>query len=141
MIYFRNRNHAGFSFIEIVVTIALVGTVLVALFNVQTTVMQLLVRSSDRMRRVFSLHDHLYRALLSLPKNNVLPIIAAAKDQDDPSMAVSIKSKDPEEQSSLHGIDDLKLICAQAHWQRFGIAQEEDIITLLYCPAAKEKNS
>src|SRR3990172_7638425 len=53
--HFNNRNMNGFSFIEVILTIALIGAVVTPVLVVQFNVLQFLSRSSGKIRTIFLL--------------------------------------------------------------------------------------
>ena len=60
MIHFKNHNQSGFSLIEAIIAIAVMGIILVGVFSVQQVVFKKDVMSTDRLSRILLLKNVLY---------------------------------------------------------------------------------
>ena len=124
-------NRAGFSFLEIVLTITLIGAVLTPLYAVQYNIFSVVMRAFDEVSRLFLIQNLFYPAILPSAAADAEQKMIEKKIQD-PSTAVTYELGPIAPASRLAGYDNLYLAVAQGSWSRAGVESKEKIVTFVY---------
>ncbi len=137
---FKNHNSHGFSFIEIVLTIALIGAITAPVFMVQYNVLGLLTRSSDRVRRIF-LTDTLYnQAVLQEKKvDQDIKALSFEKKYEDPALSLRYEVTEVSEKSPLKKLKNLYAVKSKGTWQRAGGVEVQEELSFIFRPPSEKK--
>jgi len=133
-----SNNHNGFTFIEIVLTVALIGAVLAPLFSVQYNVLRLITRASDRVSRIFLL-GNIFQEAEYKDKPVSEKGLTGTKKITDPETDLTYIVKTPDKSSSLKKLHDVYIVQTTATWNRAGIAYKENMLSFMYQPKPKKK--
>jgi prepilin-type N-terminal cleavage/methylation domain-containing protein len=120
-----SNTHSGFSFIEVVIALAVIGILLTSIFAVQQAMMQASFSSTNTLRRVLLLKNVLYD-----------PTIVREKHDEERKTEQRIKEPparvrlviDKPVQKRLKALE-LERIRAQVQWEDF-IGRQEELLLL-----------
>ena len=136
MKHFKNLNASGFTFIEVMFAVMMVGTLLSAVFTLQNTSFNSIVSFSNRLRRVFMLRNWLGENRIVKAKGKKE---ATSKKIDDPETKMSIKTEIISKKSSLNNIKNVMVQNISAEWQGGIQKQKESLVSLFFKPPEKKK--
>lgn len=140
MKHFNNRSADGFSFIEVVMTLALVGAVLTPVFMLQYNVLNFLPRSSDALRSIFLVDAAFSQAAFEHDGEATLQELAAEKKYEDPAVTVLYRVEEVPETSPLKKIKNVYVAHARANWRRAGVEQEQSAYGFVFrAPPEEDK--
>ncbi len=137
MIHFKNHNitASGFSLIEVMIAIIMLGMLMTAILNLQNTSFGSIVTSSSKLTHV-----------LSLRNNFIIASLQRAKQQEEPTKKATTEAAEVtfstgpiNEHSSLKKFSNTIIEKAQAQWQHGIIKLQEKMITFLYKAPQKEE--
>lgn len=123
-------NSDGFTFIEVVLTVLLMGTILISLLNSQNTIMSRLIRSHENISRIFYIKNLFFdiEATKRLAPNKLV-----RKTINDPKTTLTIEAVKPSEKSAIgKRFQKMFLIKAKGSWRGLLREQEEVFITFDY---------
>jgi Tfp pilus assembly protein PilV len=132
MMYFKHRK-PGFSFIEVICALAAASTLLIALFNLQTTIMRAVVAAKGRFERTMLVKNLLQEAVehgWSEDKN-------AVQQRTEEGKEMKYEMRQVDERSSLHEQRDMVWEVAEVRWVSKGINKVEQMVRLLFKPENK----
>lgn len=134
-----SNNRDGFSFIEVVLTIALIGAVLTPLFSVQYNVFNLLARAADKLSRIFLLENVInegsYKAKPFAEKMEVIKSNIA-----DPETSIELMIQKPDPQTSpLRKFEHLYIVRSKGSWKRFGLEFNDSVVSLVFQQPPQKK--
>ena len=138
MMYFSGHNQDGFSLIEAVIAIAIIGIVMVTIFTLQQTVFRKDIRNNERLSRIFLLKNTLYDP-------------AIIREQHDQELKKEKRVKEPPTEIKLIvgkmggkvfiRFKYIERIIARALWEGLvGKEQEELLLLRFKVPEQKEKS-
>lgn len=126
-----NIHNDGFTLVEIVLTLALIGAVLTPLLAIQYNILGSTIRSYARLSRTFLMENLLgetAQQLLSDEKE----IKPSEKKFDEYQTVIRAEAINLPGSSSLKEFDDITLIRVKATWQELGLNRQETMIGLRY---------
>ncbi len=134
-----SNNRDGFSIVEIMITIGMIGALLTPLLNTQYTVMQLMTRATDKLSRIFILenwfNEYEYKKEPISEKE-----YKVTRNIVDPDTELTYVIHKPDAQkSSLRKIDDIYIVRGKGEWKRFGLPFSDTMITLMYQAPEQQK--
>lgn len=129
MIYSKSRK-AGVTFIEIMLTVFMMGVILSSAFVAQSTVLEQLGRWSRSLRATLALRELFIHTAQDRLQGKSHP--AQQKKQN---LQITYDLTRPKKESSLAPLEDLHIEKATATWAQ----DQETIIGLLYKPEEKKK--
>jgi Tfp pilus assembly protein PilV len=139
MIHFKNHNNGdGFTFIEIVLAVLMLGIMLTSALGLQNSSFTSIVKYSERLRAVLLLKNVLFDASYARAQNK-----GYAQEEKKVSEIIETtlrySTQKVPQNSALAPFADVIIEKAEATWS--GILQEnkETLITFLYQPEKKEK--
>jgi len=138
MMYFSDHNQDGFSLIEAVIAIAIIGIVMVTIFTLQQTVFRKDIRNNERLSRIFLLKNTLYDPTV-------------IREQHDQELKKEQRIKEPPTEIKLivgkmggkvfTRFKYIERIIARALWEGLvGKEQEELLLLQFKVPEQKEKS-
>jgi hypothetical protein len=134
----NTHNMHGFSFIEVILAIAMLGAVVTPVLMVQYNVLGFLTRSSDKIRSIF-LVDALYSwAVLEEKKGESIKKLE--KNYTDPTLKTSYEVGELPEKSPLKNMKHLLVARVNGTWQRGGGTQSQQEISFLFNPPQEKKD-
>lgn len=132
-----NKEVGGFTFIEVIIAITIVGLILTSLFGLQTTMFKNIINGHFRTSRLFFLKNFL------LDEDNLKKAKKEKKvierDLTDPKMKMKYELKKVDEKSNLvKNFKNVSLIKVTGTWQGLRAQQEESFIRLVYIKPEKK---
>ncbi len=125
MIRFKNRD--GFSIIEIVITIAIIGTTLMAVFGSLNSSFRSVVKSHDLLTRLFILKKEMVANQFKKPD----PFVRTdEKKVARPATTIRYQVTKLPFESSLGKLLNLYLVQATGKWRTLGIPLQERLVGL-----------
>jgi hypothetical protein len=136
MIVLKNQNKIGFSFIEIVMSIAIVGMLLISIFNLQSGLIRNIFDDHSRISRIFYIRNLFgYENYQKLKKEKVLKI-----DLKDPATnLIAQMQPTPANSEVTKRFENVYLIKATGSWTGVLGKQEETIIGFVHRPKKKKQ--
>lgn len=139
MTHFKNHNNGdGFTFIEVVLAVLMLGIMLTAALGLQNSSFTTIVKYSERLRTVLLLKNALFDAAYARAQNK-----GYAHDEkkvtDTVERTVRYSTQKISEKSSLHAFADVVIEKAEATWSGVIRQNTETLTTFLYKPEKKEK--
>jgi type II secretory pathway pseudopilin PulG len=140
MIHSKNLKNSlpGFSFMEVMIAIIMLGMLLTAILNLQNTSFNSVVDYSARLRYIFSLRNRLVTAALERAEQK-------EEKSEQPKAAengvkISYALKKINEKSVLKKFENCFIEKADAQWQEGRKKRQETMITFLYKAPEKKEN-
>lgn len=122
----------GFTFVELVLAVAIIGICITALFTLQTNLLLRVAQRNDAIRRVLYAKNLLYEYIPTItPEMIGKPQI---KTIEEPAMKVTLLVKPLPEKSALHQFDHTYMVSAHAAWERDGIPYDHTLTTFAFIP-------
>lgn len=138
MKHFKNHNlQSGLSFIEVILAVFMVGSMLSAALLLQSNSFFHIAESSTRFARIIMLDNKLMELARSKEAKKK-PTLPAQEKITDPATTINFKSKQPSEKSSLKNCKGIAVDQIKAEWSLQGKQLEE---TLVMVNLATEKES
>ena len=128
---------SGVAFIEIVVTVMIIGSLLSALFVLQGNVLRRVVSFSKNETVVFDLVKFL--ADVRLGRINGDKEVGIEKKYEKHNGSLKYRLKSVDENSSLKNFKDIKIETAECQWDRFGVTRMERVVTFTFRPESAGK--
>lgn len=135
MVHFKLHN--GFSFIEVVLSLAVMSIVLVSIFALQQAVMNSCFSATNKARRILLLKNILYDP--TIVRENYDEKITPEKKIKEPPTVIKI-SKEKTEHKQLKKYVLEKLL-VKAMWDDFWGRQDESLFLIRFVPPKKEERS
>jgi len=139
MIHFKDHNNAdGFTFIEVVLAVLMMGIMLTAALGLQNSSFTSIVKYSERLRSILLLKNVLFDAAYARAQNK-----GYAQDEkkitDTIETTLRYSTQKVPQNSALHTFDNIVIEKAEATWSGVVRNNKETLITFLYQPPTKEK--
>lgn len=132
MIQSKNLNKDGFTFIELILAVAMIGICITAIFTLQTNLLTSVAERADAIRRILYTKNLLYDYMLGLnPQNIAQP---QTKKVEDPNMQVVLQAKPVPDKSKLRQFQHIYILTGNASWERLGIKYEQPLVTFTLVP-------
>lgn len=132
MIHCRNHNKDGFTFIELILAVTMIGICITAIFTLQTSLLTSVAERADAIRRILYTKNLLYDYMLDLnPQTIAQP---QTKKVEDPSMQVVLQAKPMPERSKLRQFQHIYILTGNASWQRNAISYDQTLVTFAFVP-------
>lgn len=122
-------NKPGFSFIEIVVTVLLFGTLVTALLLSVNTTYSSLYRFSNRLERTYLLQQRLFDLFLARQKGKEKP--EKEIKIKTPATTITYELRDPRSDSKLKKFKNIKIEKVTAQWQFQDGEQTEQLVNFV----------
>lgn len=126
---FKSRKE-GVTFLEIMLTIFMIGMVLSSAFVAQSTVLQQIGQWSRSLRSIFKL-----RELIVHTSQDRLEGKAHPKETQKVSVKLMYTIGKPKKESALAKLEDLYIERVESQWS----GEREAMVSLLYKPEVKKK--
>jgi prepilin-type N-terminal cleavage/methylation domain-containing protein len=137
MIHIKNHNKSfGFSFIEIVIAIAIIGILLTALFNLQNTVFNSASREHSRMMRIFNIKNLFFNNEIN---QKIVKEKQIKQNIEDPQTLLTYQALKPSDKSALKRFNGISILKATGTWQLFNNDFDEIMVSLLFTPDKKKE--
>lgn len=129
---FNSRNQAvpGVTFLEIMLTIFMMGMILSSAFVAQSTVLQQISQWSRSLRSIFKLRELIVHTTQDRLENHTHP-----KEQQKGPVKLIYTLERPKKGSALAKFEDLYIEQVTSQW----LGDEETMVSLLYKPEVKKK--
>jgi prepilin-type N-terminal cleavage/methylation domain-containing protein len=137
MIHSKSLNKSGFTFIELILAVTMIGICITAIFTLQTNLLTSVAERADAIRRVLYTKNLLYEYLPSLNPETVGK--AQTKKVEDPAMQVVLQAKPIPEKSKLHQFQYVYTVSGNATWERNGITYNQTLLTFALIPPEKKE--
>lgn len=124
------------TFIEVVLAIFIVGSVVSAVLLLQSNVLKNTFSFSSRAQRIVLLRDCFMQAALHRAKKE--PGEFKPQDIPEPKTKFIYQLKKPSQDSSLKKFKNIMIERISAQWDYWGSSQQEDMISFIYKPEKKE---
>lgn len=134
----ENHKQTGFTFIEVVLSIFIIGTLLSSVLLLQSTVVNGLQSASGRAQRIFLLTEELFNASFSRLKKEKKTDKRTIKI-NDPETAITINTFRPKKSSSLSDIENIMIENITAEWQEWTGKRMEQLVTIVFAPKEKKQ--
>lgn len=123
-------HKSGFSLIEVLIALAIAGTILVAFFGTQSQLLRSVMRSVHEVQATLAMENYLV-------ESHIQHYEAQDKQQtqniDDPMRGkLSYRITKIPTQSSLHAVRDLMIERVEVNWKDGAATRQRHIISLLY---------
>lgn len=135
---FKSRNRGGFSFIEVVATVFIVGTMLSSLLLLQGTIVDHLATASARLGHVLLLKNYLAQAAISREKKEPFKDGQTKKIDEPLPTVLRYVLKKPSRESSLNSFESIMIEHGIAEWTEIGQKRDETMITFLFKPEKQQ---
>ena len=133
--YFKNHKQVGMTFIEVVLAVFIIGSLLSSLLLLQSNVVKNVSLFTARSNRTFMIKDTLVQAEIDREMQK-----EPAKEQkiDDPKTTITYEQKKISKDSSLKKFEDIVIETVSAEWDEWGSKRKETMIKFLYKPEKKK---
>lgn len=139
MIHFKNHSQEGFSLIEAVIAIAVMGIILVGVFSVQQVVFKKDVMSTDRLSRILLLKNVLYDPTVMREEHDQ-EIQKEQRIKEPPTNVKLVMGKMKGE--TLKSFKYIERIVARATWEGIVKKEEEELLYLRFkAPKKKDRQA
>lgn len=130
----------GFTFIEIMLTIFMVGFLLTAVLGLQETVFSGVITYASSFERIFLLKDQLFKAAFARAKDRTLEEQKKETTKiENPITTITYEQKKPQKESALQKFDNMMIEQVNASWQTFRGEQQETMISYVFMPPRKKQ--
>ncbi len=126
------KNHNGFTLIEVMIAVAIMGLLLSPLFVLQSSVMNTVSKYSQRLVRVLAGQAFFGQIQLERALNPKLD--KETKKIDDPESTFEYSFDDIDEKSKLAKFKDVGLKEVLTKWNSLEGPQEEALISFIFDP-------
>ncbi len=135
MINSKNLKKSGFTFIEVVIAVMIIGMVLTSLFSLQTALFDSTFNNYSKISRIFFIKNLFFNfeAREKLNKNKILK-----KELKDPLTKLTFELKNLNEKSQIKKFENISLLKSSASWRGLVRQQEESMIYYIYQKAKKK---
>jgi prepilin-type N-terminal cleavage/methylation domain-containing protein len=133
MINFKKRNsqQPGFSLVEVVLTLVVIGIVVSALLALQGNLLRAVYSATGRLARAISMKNFLVESHIKQWADSNQ---TQQKTIDNPPVKLTYQTKKISESSSLKKLNDLVIEQITCSWQGRVTEGQETMISLLYKP-------
>ena len=138
MINFKHRStNPGFSIIEVVLAITIVGTTLIALFGSLATSMRSVARGHQTVIRLYTIKNQIAEQGMQPPSPD--PVQTIEKEIKKPKTIINYTVKNIPSESTLTRLKDIYLVQASGSWRTKGLKFKEMFISLIFAPKKQKK--
>jgi prepilin-type N-terminal cleavage/methylation domain-containing protein len=130
------KNHDGFSIIEIVISIAILGTTLMALFGSQSVSIRSVVQAHQRAIRLYAIKNQITRQSMQPLSQDPVRIIEQQLAKPKTVLHYEVKNSDLE--SSLAELKNIYIVQARGTWRTLAKEFKELFVTLIFTPLQKK---
>ncbi len=128
MRHFKNhRAKPGQTFIEVVLTVYMMGSLLSAILLLQSSVFSNVTGSVSRMNRLELLQKYLFDIDLDWKLNKTYP---TKKTIDDPPTTLAYNITPPKQESSLKRFKNISVVRLEATWDQANRSFKEPLVAL-----------
>lgn len=132
MIRLKN-NKTGFTLLEVLFSIAIVGVVLIPIYALQNQVMTRIAKAAQSVRRMFVGFDFFLSAQSALDEKKI------EKKSDDPPMQMNFDlEKIPSKSDLTKSFNDIQLAKASFQWNVEGKKQTSELVAIVFTPPEPE---
>lgn len=131
----HSKNHKGFTLIEVMFAVAIVGIILIPLMANQSALFYRLLNLSRKSTRIFFMDFFLQE---SLQKNNDEKA-SKEKKFDDPAVTLAITTKKIEKEKAFKRFNNIERVQVTGKWEDNNRKIQDSIVTFLYKPETREK--
>ncbi len=135
MIYFKNRN--GFTLIEVMITLGIIGLVLTPVFVLQSTTMRVMGQYSQQLVRVLA--GQVFFGQMQMQRAINPDIEKETKKIDDPESTFEYSFADIDQKSTLANFKDVGLQEVVIKWHSLWGPEEDTLVSFVYDPEEQEK--
>ena len=133
-------NQPGISFIEVILAVFIIATVITSLLLLQGTAFSGLATISARLDRVFLINEYFAQSRFARAKKEAAAEKSPqTKKIDDPKTIITCELKNPARESSLKLQEHIKIEKCTAEWDEFALKLRETMITFLFKPEKEKK--
>lgn len=132
MMNFKNLNEDGMTFIEVVLAVFILGSLLSSMLLLQSNVLKNVFEFSSRSERMLFMKDRFVKAALAREKKEKEDI--KPQEIEEPKTTIRYEQKKPSKDSSLKNLNDIIIEKVTAEWDRWGTKEKETMINFLYKP-------
>ncbi len=130
MINSKNQNRTnGFTFVEVIIAVAIIGMVLTSLFTLQTGLFNSTFNNYSKISRIFFIKNFFFNfeTREKLNKNKIIK-----KELKDPPTKLTFELKNLNEKSAVKKYENIFLLKSSASWRGLINQQEENMIYFIY---------
>lgn len=135
MIRFKN-NRYGFSFIEAILAIAIVGLVLTPLFLLQGNVIRRVGQWSRYMQRIYKAKNFFIESQRAISPDTRQVMLE--KKIDDPEAVLKYKIRKVASKSSLRKFKNILVEQVALEWEQEGVKRQDKLVSFLFKPERKK---
>lgn len=136
----RSSPRSGFTLIEVMISLAIVGLVLTSLGGLQMALLRATMKSTGRFERLrsmlFFLEDSRIKESSSKEQERGKKI---TKELKEPALKLTYERFAPAKKSSLYRQKDLKIERVTGEWKGATRKQQDSIITFIYTPELEDE--
>ncbi len=131
----------GFTLIEVMISLAIIGLVLTALSGLQIGLMRTAVQSSERLKRIREVVAFFNEARVKEPETGKKVI----SENKELNLKLTYEHKRPPKESSLFKLKDLMIERVSAQWEGRGpkararTSMQDRFVTFIYKPELKDE--
>lgn len=131
--HFKSRR--GFTLIEVMFAVAIVGIILIPLLANQSTLFSRILTISRTSTRIFSMDFFLQESLEKTVKQEK-PI--TEKKIDDPPTTLSLSSKKIDKEKVFKRFHNIERVQVSGKWEDNNRKKQETMVTFVYKPEERE---
>ncbi len=128
------KHTNGFTLIEVMIAVAIIGVVLTALSSLEISLMKTTTRTSRRFNTVWAMSFFLNEAHLKFHDKD-----KETKTIKEPAMTLTFERIPAPKESSLASCKDLKIERVQAHYKTLAGSKQDTMITFKYKPKGQNE--
>lgn len=132
----HSKNRSGFTLIEVMFAVAIVGIILIPLMATQSALFERIIRTSRTSVRTFMMGFFLQESATKIVSNEKLP---PEKKIDDPITTLSITTKSLEKEKAFKRFHNIERVQVTGKWEDNNRKVQDNIVTFLYKPEKSEK--
>lgn len=125
----RFKNHNGFTLIEVLISVALIGIIMISIFALESTMFRAIVRWSHRVERMLHVVPFIARTRLDTQQSEKKE---AEKEIRKPKTAVRYSRADLPKESSLGALQGLEKEEVALSWTEFQTKRSDAYVAFVY---------
>ena len=135
MIHFKNST-VGFTLIEVLFAMAIIGMVLTTLFLNQSSLIQLVARRSNWLYRIYAGEQFMVASYIKFEQDNQQR--SGTKQIDDPETTLNFRITDPPSvlKKRFH---DMFTNSVKIEWEENKVKYSDNLVTFLFLPEFKKE--